>query len=74
MKLTNGHTPVFCGVVQYNKGDDEKPERIEYTIMNMAREAEQKIASVMENNNILPHNLARINLVTGGNPGKGTLQ
>ena len=40
MTLNEGHVPVHTGTVNYDKGVGEKPEIIEYSVKNAAREVE----------------------------------
>ncbi|KAL7524102.1 hypothetical protein ACHAXR_002598, partial [Thalassiosira sp. AJA248-18] len=74
MKLSKGHSGVEIGHYMHDKNDGEKPERIEYSTKNMAREVEVQTACMMEANELLPDDIERIDLVTGGDHGKEALQ
>ena len=74
MAMNEGHVPVHTGTAKYNKGDGEKPEIIEYSVKDVAREVERLTESMMQAHDILPLHVARIDVTTGGDHGKGALQ
>ena len=54
MALSEGHVPVRTGTVKYNKGDGEKPETIEHSVKDVAREVERLVEAMMQVHDLLP--------------------
>ena len=73
-QLNEGHVRVICGSVEYDKGDGEKTEVIEYSIKSIAREVEQLVCSIINTHAILPLHVKRIDVTTRGDYGQGSLQ
>ena len=74
MALNEGHVPVTVSSAKYEKEVGETPEEIEYAIKNAAREIERLVTSVMEVEKILPEQVLRIDVTSGGDHGQGALQ
>ena len=74
MALNEGHVPVDTGTANYDKGAGENPEIIEYSVRNAAREVERLAESMMQAHGILPRHVARIDVTTGSDHGKGAFQ
>src|SRR6056300_1033493 len=69
-----GHTEVFTGTVDYYKDPNEKPEKISFTEKNIAEEMKTMLARFVDSKSIGPEDIERIDLVTGGDHGKGAFQ
>ena len=74
MALNEGHVLVRTGTANYDKGDGKKPETIKYLVKDLAQEVERLVEAMMQAVDILPRHIVRIDVITGGDHGKGALQ
>ena len=69
--LSEGHTKVMTGSVEYSYEDGAAPETIDFAQKNIAEEAAAQIASQLRAKHIEPEKIERLDIIPGGDHGKG---